>query len=81
MALDAPLVFEERGTNVMLHRDYTWGDVDRVFAAVDVEAGHGVSLLLDVGGGADRGRSTAVLVQARGVCTKSLQPAGGGAGG
>ncbi len=35
MAPDAPLVFEERGTNVMLHRDYTWGDVDRVFAEAD----------------------------------------------
>lgn len=35
MAPDAPVVFEERGTNVMLHRDYTWGEVDRVFAEAD----------------------------------------------
>lgn len=28
---DAPLVFEERGTNVMLHRVFTWGEVDGAF--------------------------------------------------
>jgi len=35
LAPDAPLVFEERGTNVMLARKYNWGEVDRVFAEAD----------------------------------------------
>lgn len=35
MASGAPLVFEERGTNVMLARKYEWGEVDRVFAEAD----------------------------------------------
>jgi 3-oxo-Delta1-steroid hydratase/dehydrogenase large subunit len=30
-----PLVFEERGTNVMLQRLFTWGDVDAAFARAD----------------------------------------------
>lgn len=33
---DSPLVFEENGTNVMLHRVFNWGDTDRAFA----EAAH-----------------------------------------
>jgi CO/xanthine dehydrogenase Mo-binding subunit len=32
-AAGAPLVFEERGSNVMLQRVFTWGDVDGAFAA------------------------------------------------
>ena len=35
MAEGAPLVFEERGTNVILERTYTWGEVERVFAEAD----------------------------------------------
>lgn len=35
MATGAPLVFEERGTNVMLDRTYTWGELERVFAEAD----------------------------------------------
>lgn len=35
MAPDAPLVFEERGTNVMQSRNYTWGEIERVFAEAD----------------------------------------------
>ncbi len=31
----APLLFEERGTNVMLHKEFTWGDVDRAFREAD----------------------------------------------
>jgi CO/xanthine dehydrogenase Mo-binding subunit len=31
LRLDAPLVFEERGSNEMLHRVFTWGDVDGAF--------------------------------------------------
>ena len=31
----APLVIEERGTNVMLDRVFTWGDVDGAFARAD----------------------------------------------
>ena len=30
---ESPLVIEERGTNVMMHRVFTWGDVDAAFAA------------------------------------------------
>lgn len=29
----APLLFEERGTNVMYHRKFVWGDVDGAFAS------------------------------------------------
>ncbi len=32
---DAPLVFEERGTNVMFARDFKWGEVDRAFSEAD----------------------------------------------
>lgn len=35
MAPGAPVIFEERGTNVMLSRTYTWGELDRVFAEAD----------------------------------------------
>lgn len=35
MAAGAPLVYEERGTNVILNRTYTWGEVERVFAEAD----------------------------------------------
>ncbi|NMG76505.1 xanthine dehydrogenase family protein molybdopterin-binding subunit [Aromatoleum diolicum] len=35
MAPGAPLVFEDRGTNVIQSRSYTWGDIDRVFAEAD----------------------------------------------
>jgi CO/xanthine dehydrogenase Mo-binding subunit len=31
----SPLVFEERGNNVMLQRVFTWGEVDAAFAAAD----------------------------------------------
>jgi 3-oxo-Delta1-steroid hydratase/dehydrogenase large subunit len=31
----SPLVFEERGTNVMLQRVLTWGEVDQAFAEAD----------------------------------------------
>jgi CO/xanthine dehydrogenase Mo-binding subunit len=31
----SPLVIEERGTNVMLHRVFTWGEVDEAFADAD----------------------------------------------
>ncbi|MGD9598371.1 MAG: xanthine dehydrogenase family protein molybdopterin-binding subunit [Steroidobacteraceae bacterium] len=32
---DAPVLFEEHGTNVIQQRTYTWGEVDRVFAEAD----------------------------------------------
>ncbi len=32
---DGPLVFEEHGTNIMLHRTFTWGELDETFAAAD----------------------------------------------
>jgi carbon-monoxide dehydrogenase large subunit len=32
---DSPLVNEERGTNLMLHRCFRWGDVDRAFEEAD----------------------------------------------
>lgn len=35
MAPGAPLLFEERGTNVIQSREYTWGEIDRVFADAD----------------------------------------------
>lgn len=35
MAADAPLLFEERGSNVILSRNYTWGEVDRIFGEAD----------------------------------------------
>ena len=35
MALDAPILFEERGTNIMQARTFIWGEVDRVFAEAD----------------------------------------------
>ncbi len=35
MAPDSALVFEEQGTNVMMDRCFTWGEVDRVFAEAD----------------------------------------------
>ncbi len=31
----SPLVIEEKGSNVMLQRTFTWGDVDEAFAAAD----------------------------------------------
>jgi carbon-monoxide dehydrogenase large subunit len=31
----SPLVFEQHGSNVMLQRVFTWGDVDRAFAEAD----------------------------------------------
>lgn len=31
----SPLVFEEKGTNVMFHKEYRWGEVDRAFAEAD----------------------------------------------
>ena len=31
----APLIFEEHGSNVMLQRVFTWGDVDAAFQAAD----------------------------------------------
>lgn len=34
-APDAPLLYPERTSNVMLERDYTWGEVERVFAEAD----------------------------------------------
>ncbi|MFQ5417246.1 MAG: xanthine dehydrogenase family protein molybdopterin-binding subunit, partial [Myxococcota bacterium] len=35
MADDSPLVIEERGSNVMMQRLFTWGDVDTAFAEAD----------------------------------------------
>ena len=35
MAPGAPLLFEERDTNVIQSRTYTWGEIDRVFADAD----------------------------------------------
>lgn len=35
MADGAPIVFEERGTNIIQSRTYTWGEVDQVFADAD----------------------------------------------
>ena len=35
MAAGAPVLFEERGTNVIQSRTYTWGEVDRLFAEAD----------------------------------------------
>lgn len=32
---ESALVFEEKGTNVMLHRVFTWGEVDAAFARAD----------------------------------------------
>ncbi|MDY0066778.1 MAG: xanthine dehydrogenase family protein molybdopterin-binding subunit [Steroidobacteraceae bacterium] len=32
---DAPVLFEEHGSNVIQQRAYTWGEVDRVFAEAD----------------------------------------------
>ncbi|MCP5041932.1 MAG: xanthine dehydrogenase family protein molybdopterin-binding subunit [bacterium] len=32
---DGPLVFEERGNNIMLRRTFTWGEVDQAFAEAD----------------------------------------------
>ena len=32
---DGPLVFEERGNNIMLQRTFTWGDIDAAFAEAD----------------------------------------------
>jgi len=32
---DAPLVHPDQGTNVMTHREFTWGAVDEAFAAAD----------------------------------------------
>jgi CO/xanthine dehydrogenase Mo-binding subunit len=31
----SPVIHEERGTNVMLHRVFTWGEVDRAFEEAD----------------------------------------------
>ncbi len=35
IAPDAPVLFEEHGTNVIQKRVYTWGEVDRVFREAD----------------------------------------------
>ena len=35
LAVDAPVLWDEHGTNVVQQRTYTWGDVDRVFADAD----------------------------------------------
>lgn len=35
MAPDAPLVMDEHGSNVMMDRVFTWGEVDEAFAAAD----------------------------------------------
>jgi carbon-monoxide dehydrogenase large subunit len=35
MAEGSPLVCQERGTNVMFHRSFEWGDVERAFADAD----------------------------------------------
>ena len=35
LAVDAPVLWDEHGTNVVQQRTYTWGDVDRVFAEAD----------------------------------------------
>ncbi len=35
MADDAPLVHPGNGTNIMTHREFTWGDVDEDFASCD----------------------------------------------
>ncbi|MBI4984054.1 MAG: xanthine dehydrogenase family protein molybdopterin-binding subunit [Rhodocyclales bacterium] len=35
IAAGAALLFEERGTNVILQRDYRWGDIDAAFAQAD----------------------------------------------
>ncbi|QDX80120.1 hypothetical protein B9N43_01920 [Denitratisoma sp. DHT3] len=35
MAPDAPILFEDRGTNVIQSRTYTWGEVDKIFAEAD----------------------------------------------
>lgn len=35
LAPDAPVIWEEHGTNVIQQRTYTWGEVDRVFAEAD----------------------------------------------
>ncbi|MBV6417615.1 MAG: Caffeine dehydrogenase subunit alpha [Steroidobacteraceae bacterium] len=35
LAADAPVLFEEHGTNVIQKRVYNWGEVDRVFAEAD----------------------------------------------
>jgi CO/xanthine dehydrogenase Mo-binding subunit len=32
---DGPLVFEERGNNIMMQRTFTWGEVDSVFAEAE----------------------------------------------
>ncbi|MDP6978181.1 MAG: xanthine dehydrogenase family protein molybdopterin-binding subunit, partial [Myxococcota bacterium] len=32
---EGPLVFEERGNNIMLQRTFTWGEVDDTFASAD----------------------------------------------
>lgn len=32
---DSPLLFEERQTNLMLHRTFNWGEVDQVFEEAD----------------------------------------------
>ncbi len=32
---DAPLIFEERGTNVVWHRKFNWGDVDKALREAD----------------------------------------------
>ena len=34
-APDSPLIFEDNGSNVMLQRVFTWGDVDAAFASAD----------------------------------------------
>ncbi|MBM5811083.1 MAG: xanthine dehydrogenase family protein molybdopterin-binding subunit [Gammaproteobacteria bacterium] len=35
LAAGAPLVFEQHGSNVIQQRTFTWGEVERVFAAAD----------------------------------------------
>ena len=35
MEQDSPVVHDDKGTNVMLHRELTWGEVDEAFAGAD----------------------------------------------
>jgi len=35
MAADAPVLFEQHGSNVIQSRTYTWGEVERIFAEAD----------------------------------------------
>lgn len=35
LAPDSPLLYEEKGTNVIFRKDYLWGDVEQAFAGAD----------------------------------------------